>query len=135
MSDAFELSTILPADPKTIYQAWLDSDAHSAFTGGAAKIDPKVGGKHSAWDGYIEGTTLELEPYRRIVQSWRTTEFPVDSPDSRLEILLDEVSDGTRLILRHSEIPTGQGKDYEQGWVENYFEPMQKYFADEGNHD
>jgi activator of HSP90 ATPase len=100
------------------------------MTGGSADIDPRVGGAHSAWDGYITGITLELEPDHRIVQSWRTSEFPADSPDSRLEITLETVSDGTRLTLRHSEIPTGQGASYESGWVENYFQPMAAYFSE-----
>ncbi len=129
MSDSFEISTVLPGTPKRIYDAWLNSEEHGAMTGGAAQIDPKVGGKHSAWDGYITGTTLEFEPRRRIVQAWRTAEFPPNSPDSRLEVLLEEVGGGTKLTLKHSSIPDGQGQDYESGWVENYFDPMRRYFA------
>jgi activator of HSP90 ATPase len=130
MSDSFEISTELPAPPARIYAAWLSSDEHAAMTGGSAGIDPRVGGAHSAWDGYITGTTLELEPDRRIVQAWRTVEFPADSPDSRLEIVLDAVSAGTRLTLKHSDIPAGQGASYESGWVENYFAPMQAHFSE-----
>jgi len=129
MSDSFEISTILPASPKRIYEAWLNSDEHSAMTGGAAAVDPSIGGRHSAWDNYITGTTIELEPYRRIVQSWRTTEFPPDQPDSRLEIVLEEVDGGTQLTLKHSGIPEGQGPGYKSGWGENYFDPMREYFA------
>ena len=134
MSDSFEISTLLPAPPARVYAAWLSGAEHAAMTGGSAggraEIDPRVGGAHSAWDGYITGTTLELEPDRRIVQAWRTAEFPVDGPDSRLEIVLDAVEDGTRLTLKHSDIPAGQGASYESGWVENYFEPMTTYFSE-----
>jgi activator of HSP90 ATPase len=130
MSDSFEISTVLTASAQQVYEAWLSSDEHSAMTGGAAQIDPTVGGKFSAWDGYISGTTLELEPHRRIVQSWRTVEFPAEAPDSRLEILLEEIADGTRLILKHSEIPAGHGSAYESGWVDNYFDPMKDYFSE-----
>jgi activator of HSP90 ATPase len=130
MTDSFEISIVLAAPAQRVYQAWLSSDEHSAMTGGATKIDPSVGGTFNAWDGYITGTTLELEPYRRIVQSWRTVEFPADAPDSRLEILLEEQPDGTCLTLKHSEIPAGQGSAYESGWVDNYFDPMKDYFFD-----
>jgi uncharacterized protein YndB with AHSA1/START domain len=130
MSEAFEISTVLPAPPDRVYAAWLSSDQHAAMTGGSADIDPRVGGKHSAWDGYITGTTLELDPSRRIVQSWRTAEFPADSADSRLEIVLDLAGVGTRLTLNHSDIPDGQGASYQSGWVENYFEPMKNYFSE-----
>lgn len=128
MSESIEVFTILPATPTQIYRAWLDSAEHSAFTGGEARIDPQEGGYFTAWDGYIMGTTLQLEPYRRILQAWRTTEFPDGSSDSRLEILLDETTGGTRLTLIHTGLPEGQGEGYRQGWEDYYFEPMQSYF-------
>jgi len=100
-----------------------------AFTGGGAVIDPAVGGKFTAWDGYIEGKTKELQPYKRIVQSWRTTNFPASSPDSELEVFFETVEGGTKITLRHSNIPTGQGQDYKQGWKDHYFTPMKEYFS------
>ena len=130
MADSFEISTVLPAPAQYVYEAWLSSDEHSTMTGGAARIDPVVGGQFSAWDGYITGTTLELEPYRRIVQSWRTVEFPADAPDSRLEMTLEENAGETRLTLKHGEIPAGQGCSYKSGWVDNYFDPMKDYFTE-----
>ena len=129
MLDAFEISTVLPAAAPRIYEAWLKSDEHTAMTGGKAEIDPVGGGQFSAWDGYITGMTIELETYRRIVQAWRTVEFPSDAPDSHLEIILAEVAEGTQLTLRHSHIPAGQGASYESGWKDNYFNPMKEYFA------
>ena len=129
MSDSFEISTVLPVTAPRLYEAWLKSDTHTAMTGGKAEIDPIAGGLFSAWDGYITGTTIELDPDRRIVQSWRTVEFPPEAPDSRLEIVLSEAAGGTQLTLKHSNIPAGQGASYESGWVDNYFEPMKAYFA------
>ncbi len=129
MTDRLQMSTILPAAPEKLYQAWLSSAEHAAFTGGgAAEIDPQVGGAFTAWDGYIQGKTLKLEPCSRIVQSWRTTDFPEDTPDSRLEICIEPSGQGSKLTLIHTEIPAGQGKDYEQGWEDYYFKPMQEYF-------
>lgn len=130
MADHFEISTVLNVQAKVIYEAWLDSEAHSAFTGARAVIDPQVGGKHMAWDDYIEGENLELEPYRRILQSWRTTEFPPDSEPSLLEIHFEEVDEGTRVTLIHTEIPEEQAEQYRDGWEEHYFTPMQEYFRE-----
>ena len=130
MGDSFEISIVLAASAQRVYEAWLSSAEHGAMTGGAAQIDPSVGGRFNAWDGYITGTTLELVPYHHIVQSWRTVEFPADAPDSRLEILLDEKPDGTHLTMKHSQIPAGQGSSYENGWIDNYFDPMKDYFAE-----
>jgi uncharacterized protein YndB with AHSA1/START domain len=133
MLETIECSVVLPVGMEQLYGAWLDSAAHSAFTGSQAQIDPQIGGRFSAWDGYIEGTTLELEPYRRILQSWRTTEFPEGSADSRLEVLLEETGPGeTRLTLLHREIPEGQGQGYLQGWEEFYFQPMLTYYSAQG---
>ena len=128
MLEDIEASDVIPARAKQIYQAWLDSSGHSKMTGEPARVDGRVGGEFTAGEGYIHGRTLELEPYRRIVQSWRTTEFPEDSVDSRLEITLEEVKDGTRIRLRHTGLPEGQGQSYHQGWIDYYFAPMKTYF-------
>lgn len=98
------------------------------MTGSEARVSARVGGRFSAWDGYILGTTLELEPHSKIVQAWRTTEFPDDAPDSRLVIELAPVRGGTRITLTHSDVPPGQEADYKRGWVDFYFKPMKQYF-------
>ena len=127
---SLQLTVVLPAAPAEIYAAWMDSKAHSDFTGDAARVDPRVGGRFTAWDGYITGETLELEPGRRIVQAWRTSEFPVNSPDSILEVLLEKSGEGTLLTLNQTNIPDGQGEECRQGWIDNYFEPMSAYFEE-----
>ncbi len=81
MSYDFELSCTLPASPQAVYEAWLNSAAHSAMTGGKAKASKRVGAAFSAWDGYIVGKNIELVPGARIVQSWRASDFADDDPD------------------------------------------------------
>lgn len=88
MKNGFTLTTVIPATPAEIYKAWLSTKGHTAMTGSAAKVDGKIGGKFTAWDGYIFGSTLALEPDQRIVQAWRTSEFPDEAPDSLVEITL-----------------------------------------------
>ena len=127
--DQFEISTILPVSPDVLFRAWLDSAVHGAFTGSPAEIADGVGGAFSAWDGYISGRTLELDPPRRILQAWRTTEFPPGAADSRLELRFEPSGAGTRLTLHHSRIPEGQGSMYAEGWHEHYFAPMRRYFS------
>ncbi|KAF0112191.1 MAG: Activator of Hsp90 ATPase 1 family protein [Chloroflexi bacterium] len=126
--ESLKLSICIPEPIETVFHAWLDSKQHSRFTGSEAEVDPKVGGEFTAWGGYISGKTKVLEPPNRILQSWRTTEFPVDSPDSLLEILLEKIPGGTQLTLIHTEIPDGQAEMYREGWEEYYFTPMQDYF-------
>lgn len=125
----FTLTAILPAKPTDVYKAWLTTKGHSRMTGSPAKVDGKVGGKFSAWDGYIFGTTLELTPNERILLAWRTSEFPDEAPDSRVEIILEAAGSGTKLTLAHSNMPEDQVADYRQGWEDFYFKPMREYFG------
>ena len=125
----FEVSQVFPATPEAIYRAWLSSDGHSAMTGSPATATDVVGATFEAWEGYIQGRNLELEPPRRIVQSWRTTEFDASEEDSRLEIELQPQDGGTLVTLRHSGLPE-HGMHYKQGWVDSYFLPMLAYFGE-----
>lgn len=129
---AFESLTMdatLLASPERVYAAWIDGGEHSEFTGGEAIIDAREGGKHSAWSGYIEGTFLELDPGKRLVMTWRTTEFDEADPDSHLEVRFMPDGGGTRLELVHTGLPPGGGAKYTTGWKEFYFVPMRKYFG------
>ncbi len=130
MSEHFEISAEIEAPPSAIYNAWMSSEGHAAMTGAEATVDARVGGSHSAWDGYIWGVTKELEPGRRIVQSWRTSEFSETDEDSLLELVLEPSGAGTRITLTHTNIPDGQGDSYKQGWTDHYFEPMRSYFGE-----
>jgi activator of HSP90 ATPase len=130
MKNGYTLKAEFPAKPEQIFKAWLSSNGHSAMSGSPAKVEPRVGGNFSAWDGYITGKTLELRPYSRIVQAWRTSEFADSDPDSKLVIELEAAGDGTVLTLTHTEIPADQVESYRSGWSEWYFEPMKEYFKE-----
>jgi uncharacterized protein YndB with AHSA1/START domain len=124
----FEVSTRIDAAPETVYAAWLDPHQHSMMTGGHADVNDEVGAAFSAWDGYIQGVTLDLEPGARILQRWRTSEFAEDEEDSLLEIRFDAEDGGTRVTIHHSQLPP-HGEIYEQGWITSYFEPMKSFFG------
>jgi uncharacterized protein YndB with AHSA1/START domain len=132
MSVEFEISEIFTATAQAIYQAWLDSEEHTQMTGSQAQASDQVGGSFSAWDGYIFGKNLELEPGKRIVQAWRTTEFQPSDPDSRLVVTLEPEGKGARVTIHHSNLPA-DGMQYKKGWVEFYFEPMLAYFVDQAD--
>ena len=136
MPESFETSHVILATPKRIYEAWLDSEEHTNMTGGKAEVSAEPGASFTAWDGYITGVNLELEPYHRIIQSWRSSQFPEGVPDSRLEVELGRVRDqlaGVTATIKHSNMPDGQGDSYKKGWSESYFEPMKRYFAQGNN--
>ncbi len=124
----FSVTAKFPVPPDVIYAAWLDGTQHTKMTGGTATASSKVGGKFEAWDGYITGKNLLLEKNIKIVQEWRTSEFPITAPSSIIEIYLTPSKTGTILKLKHHKIPYGQ-PDYKKGWKDHYFEPMSAYFS------
>ncbi|MFA6474693.1 MAG: SRPBCC domain-containing protein [Patescibacteria group bacterium] len=124
-----KLTTKLPASSTAVYTAWLDGEKHGAMTGGQATASKKVGEKFTAWDGYISGKNLELVPGKKIVQTWRTTEFSDADPDSILTIELKATKTGTSLKLKHVGTPKNQEASYREGWEEHYFAPMKEYFS------
>jgi uncharacterized protein YndB with AHSA1/START domain len=128
MLEKIAVSGIIPATPDEIYDAWIDSEKHSAMTESTATIDGTVGGSYTAGDDYIHATFTELEPGARIVQTWRSTDFPEDAGDSIVEVILTPVTNGTKVTINHSEIPEGQGKEYKKGWKEFYLDTMKAYF-------
>ena len=127
--DEFVKEIELPASAHAIYKAWLNGPEHSEMIGGGATGKPVVNAEFTAWDGYIWGKNMELDTDKRILQTWRTTEFSESDEDSMLEVLLKDMGDTCLLTLKHWNIPEGQGNSYFTGWDEHYFEPMKAYFG------
>jgi activator of HSP90 ATPase len=123
----FTLTTTIKATAKQIYKSWLSTQRHTKMTGSTAFISDQEGEKFTACQGYITGRNLELQPYNKIVQSWRTGNFKSNEADSQIEVLLSENGNETVLTLNHTNLPE-VGEDYKKGWEESYFEPMRKYF-------
>jgi activator of HSP90 ATPase len=122
---------IFDAAPMDVYESLVDPSRHAAFTASTATGEPVEGGAFTAWDGYIAGRHERLVPGARIVQRWRTTDFPDAHPDSRLELELRPEAEGkTRLRMTHSGVPKSQAKNYEKGWVDRYWMPLRVYLRD-----
>ena len=66
-----EQTVIVNASPHDVYEALMDSEKHSQFTGAEAVISREVGGFFTAYDGALSGVMLELVPDSKIVQTWR----------------------------------------------------------------
>ena len=124
----FTLKTKIKASAKAIYTSWLNSEGHTKMTGGDANISDQPGDHFTAWDGYIKGKNVTLEPYKRIIQSWRTSQFEDGEEDSQIEIVLKELDGITELKLIHTNVPES-GDHYKTGWDTHYFKPMKTYFS------
>jgi uncharacterized protein YndB with AHSA1/START domain len=70
--------------------------------------------------GYVECKVLELEPMRRVVWSWLSTE---DGEPTTVTIELEEVEAGTKLTLRHRGDTTRDVRDRTAaGWTQKIAE-------------
>jgi len=128
-SESLLVSEVVPAAPREIFSAWLDTNTHSAFTGETANIEPFVGGSHSAFNGYATGRFVRLEKDHVIAATWRSTEFPDDAADSHIEVTLEETVGGTTLTLLHTDIPDGLAEQCRDAWIKYYLVPLRQHFA------
>jgi uncharacterized protein YndB with AHSA1/START domain len=122
-------TVVVPASPKEVYEAYVDAKKHGKFTGSKATGNPVVGGKMTAWDGYIFGKYLELEDGKRIVQEWTTTDWVEGYPASKLELTFKEVPEGTEITMVHSNVPKEKADEIADGWIEFYWNPLKEYFS------
>jgi activator of HSP90 ATPase len=113
----------IKASPHDIYEALMDSKKHSQFTGDKAKIGRKVGEKFSTFDGYAEGSNLELIPDEKIVQTWRASDWP-EGHYSKVTYSFKENGGGTRLTFTQTGVPEDQYEDVAQGWRDYYWTPL-----------
>lgn len=127
-TETIKQKLIVSASPAEVYDAYMDPKKHSEFTGSKATCDPRVNGEFTAWDGYIYGKNIELQPGKRIVQEWSTTEWPPKQSPSRLELTFTKAKGGTEIQMIHSNVPAEQATDVAQGWIDFYWDPLKEYF-------
>jgi activator of HSP90 ATPase len=130
MTPVIEQSVSFNATPAKLYELFMDSAKHSAATGMPAKVSRKVGGKWSAFGGMILGKNLLLIPNRRIVQTWRSSEWKKADPDSLLVVGFEKaVGNDTTVHLVHVGVPSYDHQSVTQGWAKFYWDPWKVYLA------
>lgn len=120
----------LPASPERIYNALLDGEQTTAFTGAYAYCQPEEGFGFSAYDDYVIGKILELRPSERIVQTWQAREpnWLVDH-FSKVTLELRPQGEGTELTLLHEDVPEEYAASVAEGWHRYYWEPLRKWLS------
>lgn len=116
------------ATPKQVYDAYTDPKKHSEFTDSEATGEPVVGGKYTAWDGYIFGKYLDLEEGKRVVQEWTTTDWEEGYPASKLELTFKAIPKGTEISMVQTDVPKAGADEFKRGWRDFYWEPLKEYF-------
>jgi activator of HSP90 ATPase len=127
--EVIKQKALIGASPQEIYDAYVNLKKHAEFTGSPATGSSRVGGRFTAWDGYISGKFLVLEKGKRVVHEWKTTEWPAGYPPSLVELTLKDKDGKTELTMVHSKAPAQQAEEYAQGWEDYYWEPLKKYFG------
>lgn len=127
----FRQSVRFKASPHEIYEMLMDSRKHAKLTGEKVRISRKIGGELTVYGGYIEGINLNLVPDRKIVQSWRGSDWP-QGHYSRATFSLRKIKNGTHLIFTQSGVPDQYYHDISQGWRDYYWKPM-KEMLEKGN--
>ncbi len=115
------------AAPSAVYDALMDQEKHSQFTGEPAEITAKSGAAFTCYDGYIAGFNLDLDPARLIVQAWRSEDWP-KGHWSVVTFQLSKAPGGkTRLSFTHAGVPAGDYAKKNKGWQTHYWQPLKRY--------
>lgn len=108
-----------------VYDALMDSKTHSLFTGSKARISRRVGGKFTTFDGYAEGKNLELSRGKKIVQSWRASDWP-KGHYSKATFAMKKGKAGTKLTFTQTGVPDRKYGMMKRGWIDFYWAPLKE---------
>ena len=102
----------VPASPEEVYEAFVSPKKHSEFTESRATGGGKEGERFTAWDGYIFGKVLKLVKGKKIIQEWKTTEWPEGHPSSVLELTFNKKEGGSEMDREYFDHFEKDGTSY-----------------------
>ncbi len=109
------------------FSEWIDE-----WGGGPSKFSTKPGGKYCLWDGEIYGTIMEIKKPNKIVFTLREKTWKKEWKDSIVFIDLSEERGGTRIHLKHFNLPDKKiQKKHEDGWCEYYLGPLKVFLENQ----
>jgi uncharacterized protein YndB with AHSA1/START domain len=103
------------------------------------EADVRVGGRYRVRFRMLDGTEhestgefLEIVRPERVVMSWRWMGGMEDPGESRVEIALRAIPEGTELTLTHSQLHDEETRrSHEEGWTGS-LRKLEAHFAEEG---
>jgi uncharacterized protein YndB with AHSA1/START domain len=115
---------VINASPAVVYGVLTRSEDFARMTGGrAANIGREEGGTIAMFGEGIRGRNIELVPDKRVVQAWRSSEWP-EGVYSIVRFELTPEGKGTRLVFDQAGHPEAAQEMLEGGWPKMYWEPM-----------
>jgi len=119
----------IDASPDAVYGVLTRSEDFARMTGGrAASIEGEIGGAVSLFGGDIKGRNIELVPGRRVVQAWRSQNWP-EGVYSIIRFELSPKGKGTKLVFDQAGHPEEATAMLEGGWTQMYWNPMNAMLA------
>ena len=119
----------IAAPPTSVYAVLTDSEKFAKMTGGRkAAISPDEGGAVSLFGGDIRARNVELVPGRRVVQAWRSGNWP-EGVYSIVRFEMAEEGKSTRLVFDQTGYPPEAEQMLSGGWHKMYWEPMKAMLA------
>ncbi len=122
-------SVVLPAPAERLFEMYLDPAEHTAFTGMPVKIGAERGATFEAFGGQLSGLILHVVAPRLIVQSWRSTKFRDEDPDSTLILTFTPEGEQGRIDLVHLDVPDHDFEGVTEGWGKHYWTPWREYLT------
>jgi uncharacterized protein YndB with AHSA1/START domain len=123
------------ASQETVFSFFTDPAKMTRWQGVAATLGPQPGGAYSIdlEDGIVmEGTSLEITPFERLVFTFGWAGHPVVSPGStRVEVTFEPEANGTLVTLRHHDLPADERDRHASGW--NHYLPRLAVAASGGD--
>jgi uncharacterized protein YndB with AHSA1/START domain len=131
------------ARPPVVFDAVTTADGIAQWWGPDAgpvllsEADVRVGGRYrlrfrmlDGTEHETSGTYLELLRPERVVMSWRWTGGVEDPEDSRIEIVLRAIPEGTELTFSHSRLHDEDSRrSHAAGWTGS-LQKLEALFAD-----
>ena len=127
MGRDIQQSVELPASPEELFEMYVDAEKHSASTGSEVTISREPGSAFSAFGGALSGRMVATVPGRLVVQTWRSTNFGADDPDSILVLAFSQAASGGRIDLVHAGVADCDYEGVADGWGKYYWEPWRAF--------
>lgn len=109
--------------PEEVWRMFTQPNAPE-WPGGVTEFSEKPGGKFVYLDGTVEGSNLYLQTNRRLLQSWRVSDWPAGK-NSTVRINAEpEGQNGTQLIVVQQDVPPNFLKKTDELWSLHFWKPM-----------
>jgi len=122
----FKKYYIIPAQPEELYLALTLPATIQLWTGEEAEMSTEPGSEFSLWEGSIVGKNISFEEGKKIVQQWY---FGDQDEESIVTIKLHPHKQGTSAELVHTNIPDEAYEEMAQGWNDNYFGLLIRFYS------